>query len=389
MTLTPYNDNRDFSTVSDKTAISYLIKEYLNNKEVFIKNDLGKKISADLEFDESKKIVKLKFPHLPPLGLIKDNISIFVIEKRYIEVRLKKGSFSSRKGEFSLIDAKIALKIRNVPRINVLYDNISANNLRLSKYTIEPGITKAPICCQVAFDSIKEEIVKEFPDIKFGIISEKIENKAILASMLKKEILYIINTKDETAYRGMGKYLDYRELLGNRFEREQTKLIESRISSLLVYPVIYTNTKGETVSVGYLYLDSKTSGIPRNVIPQLKKYADEIIEHIRDANINIIQEKQSVINVSKGGIQIELNNPETIEILKSHGNEVVFEVHADRLTFILYGKIVHIFLDHEKSYIIGLQLLGGEKKRGIDFWEKFIDKLFKERQNDLITSPFE
>lgn len=388
MTFSAHDDSRDFSLINDEKTISYLIKEYLDNKEVFIKTDNKQKISADLEFLERKKTVKLTFRYQPPLGLVKDSISIFTIEKRYIEIKLKKEEFSSKSGEFSFINAKIALKIRNVPRINVEFDNIYATNLRLSKYTIEPGITKAPICCQVAFDQLKTEIEKEFPNAKIGIMNDSIDNKAILASMLKREIIYVLNTSDESAFRGMGKYLDYREILGNRFEREQSLLLDKKISSFLVFPVIYTNTKDEDVSVGYIYLESKTGGIPKNVIPQLKKFADSIVEQIRDSNISIIKEKQKIINVSKGGIQLELSNPDTINILKAHGNEVVFEVNAERFTFVLYGRIVHIFLDHEKSYVVGMKLIGGERRRGIEFWEKYIEKIFNERREQLITSPF-
>ncbi|MDH4127463.1 MAG: DUF1577 domain-containing protein [Spirochaetota bacterium] len=370
------HEKREFADVTDPKQISYLIEQYLDKKKVFVKGlPLG--TTAELEILYPNPVAKLTFKEPLPQDYIRDEITIFTVVKRYIEISLVKSSFDRTTGEFELVNARIANSVREDPRIDVRSEDFFAENFRLSKYSINKNMKSAPICVQVSFDALRPKIIEEFPNCTLNILEEDVYKKDVHAVLKTQRILYIKDVHDPITYASSNSdFLDYGKYLGLKFDQEFEALNREDIKSLLVYPIIYTNLYGEKTSIGYFKMISKNDFLSEHILSRLKEYSHVLSSNVRDSNTQIIKEAHKVVNISRKGIQIQVKDPKFVSIFQSNKNEVVLDVKPKptfRLS--LFAKIATITKGNDNIYNIGMQFIGGESIRGLSDWQNFVNKL--------------
>lgn len=376
------NGNREFSEVTNKDQFSYINDQYIKGKRVCIKG-MPQEILAELEILPPDDHIHLSFPEPLPQGcIIRNNIIIYAIANRYIEVYLKKYSFERNHGEFEFIKALIAHNYRLEARLKVEELNFLAESFRLSKYSINPTIQNMPICVQLAFDTLRPTILEEIPECSLEVFDdENLKRKEIRAIQKSLKVLYIEDLFKESDFSSLDPaFLNLKEFLGTKFNKEIELLKKDGIKSLLIYPVIYTNLKKEKTAVGYFKITSNSESISTNILTRLSEFSQTLVDNIRDANIEIINAPQKVVNVSKGGIQIKVKDKDVIDIFQANSDEVVLDVKPKpTFRFTLFAKVANIFVNSDKTYTIGMKVIGGEERRGIDDWNKYVEMI----QNNL------
>jgi hypothetical protein len=301
--------------------------------------------------------------------------------KRYIEVIVKKIYFEDNKGDFELVSAKIAHDNRINKRIVVTDKDFYAENFRLSQYSINPSTMDMPISVKVAFDKIKPDLLEKVPNCEAYIYNGHKEDKLSLAAIKTKKIIYIENVYKKANFSIHEKgFLNCSEYFGDTLDKEINNLILNNICSLLIYPVIFVNIKGEGVPVGYFKVTSTEADINKDILFYLDTFAVDIVNYIRDANVTIIKERQEVVNVSRKGVQLLVKDLDVLDTFTANREEIVFDIRP-RPTFriTLFAKMVNLNKVSDKNYLIGLKVIGGAKRHGIGAWDSYIIRLISGR----------
>ncbi len=374
--------HRDFVSIQDKEQLGYIMEKYMHGRKFNIKG-IPQQISANLDIIPFQEFVRLSFTDSLPEGFqLKDDLIIYTIARRYIEIFLKKLSFEGNSGEFEFISARIASALRQEPRIQVEENkDMWVENFRLSKYTINPNITDMPICVRVAFDAVRPLIQDELPGCQVEFFNDKnLKKKEILAVQKLQQILYLKDLQNNSPYEAPSddKFLNYEQYLGTSFQKEMSELKHQKLKSMLIFPVNYFNFRGITTPVGYFKLSSDIGNIPLDIIETLQKYSRLVSDKIRDANVRIVKNPQRVTNISKNGIQIKVFDKDVIDVFLSHRNEVVLEViPMPTFRLSLFGQVMSILVGSRNEYRIGLQFIGGEERRGLHEWQDYVQRIVK------------
>ncbi|MDH5680456.1 MAG: DUF1577 domain-containing protein, partial [Spirochaetota bacterium] len=333
-------------------------------------------LSADLEIIYPDNNIRLWFKsNIPSLVSTKNDITVYTISNRYIEISLEKKTFDGNNGIFEFIKAKVASDSRKEQRVNVEHDDrYWVDNFRLSKYYIKPNIKDIPICVQVAVDKLKPVLAEKYPDCELSIYNEaNCVDKIILASRKNMKAVYIEDVHRETSMpQGDTGFVDLKESLGSVYDKEIQNMKQKGISSLLIYPVIYTNIQGEKTPVAYFKM-SKNSISPKT-LTDFATFAQTLNSYIRDANVHIIKTPQKILNASKSGLLIKVANKEIMDIFLSHKNLFVLDIKPRptyRLT--LFAQLVNILVDNKNSFAVGVKLIGGEQFKGLEDWQDFVE----------------
>jgi hypothetical protein len=126
-------------------------------------------------------------------------------------------------------------------------------------------------------------------------------------------------------------------------------------TSLLVSPLNYTPIVGDTFNLGYIDLMTKERRIEASEIDDLIVFAEDLSERVRNGNCVIHEAKGKVIDVSAGGVQIELSNEDLVKKISSQ-NTAMFDMHfQENNPLRVSGKIVWI------------KRLDGAYRLGVDF----------------------
>ena len=157
--------------------------------------------------------------------------------------------------------------------------------------------------------------------------------------------------------------LDFRELLEDEeeglAERKRREYEDRQIQSLLVMPILYETHDGRQIPIAFFYVESpRGETIGLDELNQLKEQCEEIVHRIEDASLITVKERQNVINVSDGGVALELDHPDLVKYVpyrKSITFDLIFRMQAP-LRF--RGTVRHIHKSGPTSIIVGLNLEG-------------------------------
>lgn len=371
--------SREYIEITDGSQMSYIVDKYMPNKKVYIKG-VSQQIIADIEIIDDTK-VSLFIRELPRGYKVRDEVRVYTVVNRYIEIKLKKIVFTpDGKGIFEFSSARIANAARKEPRIKVSTNpDFWAENFRFGKYYIGPFMKEIPICVQVAFDSVRSTLEQNFSGASLDILNdENKKEKEVKAIKKFLQPIYIADCLDEDSYYPIDEnYLNYANFLGDSLYTEISYFRKANIKSILVYPIKYLNLIGEKVPVGYIKLTSAEDAISLDIISEIEeKIVNPINDKIRDANVALIKTPQQVNNVSKSGLQVNIKNKEIMDTILSSRNEIALDVRPKAaFRFALQVRIVSILVGSDNDYNVGMKLLGGEQTRGLKQWQKYIDKL--------------
>jgi hypothetical protein len=125
-------------------------------------------------------------------------------------------------------------------------------------------------------------------------------------------------------------------------------------------------------------MTSPDKPIHNEMIPRLYQLSNTICDSIKKQNTVKINIDQRVNNISKTGIQLQVDNEELAKYISDNPEEIVFDLFPDhRMKFTIKGRIMNMLSSEKNGFKVGVQILPGKGKNDLVKWQQFIDKYIK------------
>jgi hypothetical protein len=353
--------NRDWDFIREKEKLYYLLLEKLKTVRFYLKDTdppaefyVGEKSDAGIIF------------HCPADVEPHGRITLYSTLKRQVEIDL---GVVDRPEPGSLVlepaEGRISKVDRLFPRFNNDAQAIHAANFQVSKSEVAVDNTRSHVANKVIFVEFEKRLGAEFPGLKIYEYATRERPQETKYLNKREEAILVENVGDLDSYRSSGEgILDYLDLLESEDEslpeKARKAYLARQLRSVLVQPVLYEMADGARMPIAFFYVESKQGQAPLTVesVERLRDVSDDIIHRIEDASLVSVKEKQSVINISEGGVALEINHPDLVKYVPQRRDvtfDLVFRMQAP-LRF--RGKVCHIHQVNPQSIVVGVNLEG-------------------------------
>jgi len=357
---------RELQAIDDPARLELLLQKYLSKKSLFIR---GFEASAEAKIIQSgpgKEIVMFLDGVDPGIG---EAVSFFRTIGRYVQLDCRVMQKEGENYRLYIEKASIATRERKYIRLPV-EEGTYITNIRTSKYTIDATVSSIPTAVKINF-STNEQRLKQKED--YATI-DIFEGKPDLYRALQKsgKILYVRDTTEVNDFSPPSEdFFNYQAYLGEKLIRKMDEYRAAGIRSDIIYPIKYRNEMEEVVIIGYIQIQSKHKNYERSRIKALEELVGEILHQIQMANTILVQKRQHVLNLSRGGLRLLITDAELQEYLIRQGGfsfDLIFKMQAP---ITLYGLIRSSLKTKRGELIIGVQISGNssrpqEMKRFVD-----------------------
>ncbi|EMI65781.1 DUF1577 domain-containing protein [Leptospira noguchii] len=360
---------RETDTITSAEQKDHVITKYLLEKELVFKIDpFDKKAVIKKVLEEGEKII-IQVANEENLPKEKSFI-LYTILAKYIQLEC----ILLQKLENSLFIIKverlaIAKKNRETQRFQVEVDDMYVTNIVSSKTVIEANMFNIPTLVKVNFEDFKNRLKQKTNDIvnidTFGPgLSHKFE-------IVKRTLKYLLleNTQDPNCYKNNSpERIHYEKEIDDDLASCMQEYKDQQIISELIIPIIYINHSEEQIPIGYFSIQSKTQSFTEKDVQEFQILAKDMIERIKESNTIKTSEQFSILEISKGGIRIKVENPHLIETLPKQ-NDFIFDIFFKmQAPFTVHGITRWLALDENGHLILGIELAGksdlpGERAR--------------------------
>jgi hypothetical protein len=374
-------DHRENSIVNEPGKITYLLKEYILGKSVFIKHSLPP-VQANINTTDKENIftVTIQGPYD-----ISEKVTLYLTYKRHMELVCKVIEQKDNTYLVNIFEAIIANKPRAVKRLAVEQHEVFGHHFYISKNKIDVNPLSFSVSNKVLFKDAERLLSTQYPYIK--IFDMDPTNQAVETKMIKKHGKGIFMTsisKDSEVEFPELETLPVKDALGDSCSEFKTDLVNKGIKSWLVRPILYTNVKGDVFPIGYFVLKSSEKNLEAQDYINLQEQEIKIVERIKDANTIIINQKHKIVNLSTNGALIEIDDKEFQEYLLQRTDmtfDLLFKYMAG-LRF--YSRIHHIRKKSDGKLLVGLGFHGvvhtgvGSATKSRKFVEESLSYLVKQ-----------
>ena len=360
-------ESREVDILDSPAKIHLLLSKYMAGKLMFVKNYNPPAEAKVLQSDSKcNMIIQCPGAELEIGG----KVSLFRTLGRYVQLDCIVSKHKDDKYQMVVEKAHIAKKEREYLRLSADQDSVYITNIRTSKYTLNASMYSIPTAVKVNF-SMNEQKLKQRDD--YATI-DVYPRKDTLLNAIKDsgKILYLKDSSEKSSYFPLSdEFFNYEEYLGESLPRKMDEYRVSGIRSEIIYPIKYLNDDEEIIPLGYVQIRNKTKIYEQARIKQLEDMTKDMMEQIRLSNTVLIQKKQKVLNISRGGLRIEISDNELKDYLIAQGGfsfDLFFKMQAP---ITLYGLIRSTIKLTNGDMVIGVQISGnssrgGEMKRFID-----------------------
>lgn len=331
---------RSWQLMKDREAILKLIEEKLNRRPLYLK---GTHPAAEFTPGE-RRGDGLEFYCNPSVKLNTQN-TLFITLNRQLEIDFSLSEQVSP-GHVVLVplQARVGSVQRAFPRFALNNGEVVAANFRISTNKIAPNNTKLQITTQVIFPEFEKLHQAEFSGLRVALAGDPRLPAEIATQHPEKGI--------EVTIQGRPHFL------------QPVHMYEDQKSILLAL----------------IFFPMPSSGMSPAVQSRAEELADELLQKVIDANASLVKEKQKVINISEGGVALQIDS----EVLQKNlplrdwlTFDLLFKMHAP-IRF--YGNIRHIG-KKDGEWLVGIDLSGqghsDYRKSTKEVYRSLIQKLLR------------
>ncbi len=354
---------RDWDFIREREKLDYLILEKLKTVRFYLKNTDP---PAEFYVGEQKE-GNILF-HCPPDAVLQDEgkLTLYSTLKRQVELDFEiKGRPDPGAVFLTPVEGRISRADREFPRINNDRHAIHAANFQVSTSEIAVDNTRAHVANKVIYTEFEKRLAQEFPGMKIYDYATRERPQATKYLNKRNEAILVENVADFSTYGSSGPGIaDYYEILVDEDEMLPEKVrrayLERQLQSLLVQPILYEMTNGSKLPIAFFYAEIPHGHEPLDLsaVERLKDIGEEIIHRIEDASLVTVKEKQNVVNVSEGGVALELTHPDLVKYVPLRRQvtfDLVFRMQAP-LRF--RGRVQHVQKNGTGGVVVGVSLEG-------------------------------
>jgi hypothetical protein len=358
--------NRELQIISAPDKIQSILNNHLKGRVLYIKDtepvrELRFVGMATPDKNEIYINTSQSFEFEIEIGPVK----LFQILGRYLELDCRILRKDPKTGLFimSVDKAFIAKKQREGFRIPVRGDDIYITNIRTSKNSIEVNSGNIPTSVKVNFGIFEQNLKKKADYAKVDVYS----HRDPLFDELKKtgKIYFISDTQTPSSYSPEGDdYINASGLFGLNITKKIQDYRRLGIKSEIIFPIQYITHDNSSIPLGYIHLQSKVRNFDEMTVKDLINNSESLITKIRDSNTVYIQEKQKIMNISRGGVKVIISNPQLKEYLvkqKGFTFDLVFKMQAP---ITIYGTIRAASRNTNGQLLLGIQISGNSSRTG-------------------------
>ncbi|KAA1268210.1 DUF1577 domain-containing protein [Leptospira interrogans] len=360
---------RETDAITSAEQKDHVITKYLLDKELVFKIDpFDRKAVIKKVLEEGEKIIiqVSKEEDLPK----ENSFILYTILAKYIQLEC----ILLQKLENSLFIIKveklaIARKNRETQRFQVESDTMYVTNVVSSKTVIEANMFNIPTLVKVNFEDFKNRLKQKTNDtVNIDTFGPGLNHKF---EIVKKTLKYLLleNTQDPNSYKNNSPgRIHYEKEIDDDLDSCIQEYKDQQIISELIVPIVYINHPEEQIPIGYFSIQSKEQSFTEKDIQEFQALANDMIERIKESNTIKTSEHFSILEISKGGIRVKIENPHLIETLPKQ-NDFVFDIFFKmQAPFTVHGIIRWLTLDENGHLILGIELAGksdlpGERAR--------------------------
>lgn len=213
-----------------------------------------------------------------------------------------------------ILEKRQSYQTRQEDRNDKVRENVLASNFLIAKTNIDFSKLTG-VSSQVILTDIHKALLKDFPLSKVVFLSAHTNSDEIELMKVHKKPIFVQDTELMESFPSED-VIDPKPFFEDDFilDDKISEYKRKKIGSFLLYPIfIYMK---EMHFFAYLSLEWEKPGLPETVLNLYKDVEKTFQERIMDSNTHILDIKQNVLNVSRGGVAIEINHPEIVKSLK-------------------------------------------------------------------------
>ncbi|EPG73230.1 PF07614 family protein [Leptospira fainei serovar Hurstbridge str. BUT 6] len=351
---------RVWDKITDPTKVGYILKEYVHNNGLFLKENPLKQELQILQHSPDGKI------HLridPNFVNHEDEITVYKTLSKHMEIGFKVETIHEESGIAICTPeyVKIAKDGRISPRIEGLAGKVVAHRFHTLKK--EQDSTKVlGTSGQILLTDLHRNILSDFPGSRliFQAGRELTPEQELVKRTGKVIFISDAISLEQPSFDSVGDF----GIIDLKKELEEEMILEDRIKayrlgkikSFVVVPIFYKDPLGDKL-LALGYADSKEASLDPSILKKYSELEQTFNSRIEDSNTLDIDIRQNVVNASEGGILLEVTESQLVESFLHKPfftADLTFKMQAPlRFAF----KIRHISQLGE-IYLVGAEIVG-------------------------------
>lgn len=348
----------------------HVINKYLIDKELVLRRFPydAKVIVKKANQDGTEVAVHTYNPDLFVEGGL---VSFYTLLAKYIQIDCTvKSIHPDGTVILTLNQLGIAKANRVEPRI---HNNglIHVSNLKTAKVVIDTNMFQIPTFVKVAFDEFKTKLdANRFEFVKIDIFKAALPRRF---NIVKKSLqpLLIVDTQDRASYTPENpKLLSYNRDIDEDIDQEIKHFREELIESEIIVPILYGESDEDKIPMGYIWVQNREKKLSEADLEDVLKLSQALVQRVLESNTMTVDTKIPVIDASKGGLQIQVEDESLINILPKQRRIVLDIYFKMQPPFTVMGDIRWAEKKTDNKLLLGLKLesksdLPGERIRYI------------------------
>jgi hypothetical protein len=356
-------------TNQDK-MLEYVSQNHLL-KDPYIKNYSGKPTIL-IKPGNSKTSFVLEIANQISLSEEREIILYKYAREKYFEIVFERVNSREKSHICTLRQVKIAKHTRRTAdRFSTETNPVHAGNFLVAKIDLDIK-TALGFSTEVIFNEVDKTLKAKYPRSKIVPLFNRDDLTEEEEILLREGLpIFIVNTATMESSKEIKCY-DLKSYYEEEFllDEKIANLRKDMIQSFIYYPVIFKSPDKDVV-IGYCYNESPTP-ISHGNIEYFEIISYTITKRIMDSSTAVIDEKQSILNVSEHGVLIELNSEYILKALKTKPTfsmDITFKMMVP-MRFSLYAR--HIYRI-EDTYYLGAEITGSNNdEKGFDKYKDIV-----------------
>jgi hypothetical protein len=364
---------RRYQVIEDQAKMPGMLRQYAAGKTYYIKGFYEKIEVKVLDFKEPNFLI------IDSLRELDGAMTLYHTFNKQLEIV---GAVSDKlvgsQYKFAVSNVRIAANDRKSPRYAMSSDLVVVNNIRAARNTINASLFNVPTSVKIHLEKFQQRL-KDFADEVKVKIFEKDDEKTELVRKTMK-ILMVHDTQDLLSYmpEDTDGFVDYREHLNTEIGTVMEDYRKKKIVSEMIVPIIYLGHDGASIPLGYIQLISHEKKLGIDTALELKMLAFEMVDQMRDSNTMLINKRQSIADISRGGMRLVVTDAELKKFLvhqKGFSFDVIFKLQQPITVF---TQICYTGYTPQNDLAIGVSIKGFSSRKGeSDRYHQHIDSLAK------------
>ena len=372
--------NRELESVVDIAKVFYIVQNHLMTKPLYFKGYPQRYRTKILQIIDENTLELV----IPPEVKVEEQMTVYAILKKFVEIDLMLiRKMDKQIYHFAIIGSNIAKSNRQTVRFTVERGDVFINHIRASKHIINASVYNVPTTVKVIMHQ-HEPFLKPLADEVYLTPFDESNSKHRLIKKTSKTY-YIRDFEDDSSYDAINEeFIDIRKYLQNDLSKAKKYYQSKGIRSEIITPILYIASDEEMIPLGIIHMISLSEPLEIDKVLEAKDVSFQIVDKVRAANTLIVNKRQDVLDIGRGGAKIKITDNELAKNLihqKGFSFDLYFKLQAP---ITMYSTIRNHYWDKNGNLIVGVDFQGrGSRKEDIKRLEEMLEPLEKAGKDKL------